>query len=107
MGTDGSGKERIGAEPDDDVGAIEAQWRPNDLIQQEVIRTRRHAIQPGVAESQRAFSHRPKFGACREVVGPTPSVRTRSHEHCRVERLRLCVRVSTQCREGLPGRRGA
>ena len=50
MGADGIGKERRRAEPDDDIGAIEAQWRPNDLIQQEVIRTRRHAIQPGVAE---------------------------------------------------------
>jgi hypothetical protein len=50
MGADGIGKERMRAEPDDDIGAIEAQWRPNDLIQQEVIRTRRHAIQPGVAE---------------------------------------------------------
>ena len=65
------------AEPDDDIGAIEAQRRPNDLVQQEVIRTRRHAIQPGVAESHaRQASHglnlAVRFRAVWEVVGPHP-----------------------------------
>ena len=77
MGADGIGSERMRAEPDDDIGAIEAQWRPNDLIQQEVIRTRRHAIQPGVAEPHaRQASHGPdlavRFHAVWEVVGPHP-----------------------------------